>query len=433
MKKQVYYISTLMILMLCYGCTTGVDELFDKTASERIDEHVTACKNLLVSTANGWLIEYYPGEERPFGGYNMIAKFDHDGNVVIRGENRLFDQEKTSHYSMLLSNSVVLSFDTYNEVLHYYSDPDIGNGKSFGGDYEFTYISGDANEMLFKGTRTGNLIRFTVLDAKVDWIEHLNKVEELRKKIVISPYVFFTLEGSSEQVELEIDNDLNKFSYIPDSSNPHVSASVPFCYTPTGINFYEPVTIGEVTARKFDWDDATGRFVSTDAKNASGTAVTLELTGKVSADYIPYQKYLGDWILSFNTDESEAVSIVEKDVYNSTFLMTGLFFDIELKYDKKTGKLAINVQHLGDFYGYYIFLCVWDNEKDRLSWLTDYGFYLTYNKDDANPEIVITDNKEWPTNKATGMLFSAFVSSIPSSLTYAGTVAEYANLSHLHK
>lgn len=433
MKIQRYVILVLMMQMLYCGCTTGVDELFDTSASERSDRHLTECKNLLVAATNGWQIEYCPGEGQPYGGYNMIVKFDDNGNVTVRGENRPADYQITSHYSMLSSNGVVLSFDTYNDVLHYYSDPDIGSGKSFGGDYEFIYLSGNANEMIFKGTRTGNTIRFIALAEGVDWEEYLHKIEAMSRKIRVSPYSFFIWEGESGRIELEIDDIFNTFSYVPDSSNPQASESIPFSYTTTGIKFYKPVIIGGATTQRFDWDDATGRFISTDAVNESGDTVTLELNATMSAGYIPYDKYLGNWTLSYGNNESIMVKIAEKEVYKSTFILSGLTYDIELQYNKKTGKMAMTVQYLEKVDAYFIYLCVWDVEADYLSWNSRFGFSLTYNNDDANPVIDISDNKKWGTNKTTGLLFCAFSSSIPSNQSFLGSITEWAYPTRLHK
>lgn len=432
MKKQRYSILTLMMLTLFCGCTTGVDELFDKTASERHDDHMTECKTLLVSATNGWLIEYYPDGDQHYGGFNYIAKFDKNGTTVVRGENTLSDEKTSSHYSILSSNGVVLSLDTYNVLFHYYSDPDYGGGDSYGGDFEFTFVSGDANEMIFKGTRTGNIIRFTALADGVDWDVYMKKVEEMRRMTIVSPYSLFIWEGGSGQLELVLDDDLNKFSYIPDSSDPYLTESVPFCYTPTGIKLYESIEIGQITVQTFDWDNATQSFISVGAKNATETEVKVSLLAKQSVDYIPFEKYLGDWKLSYGQgNESEDVKIVLADRYKSEMLMTGLLFDIKLKYSKITGKLKMDHQLLGDMFGLYIYLCVWDTNEGSLTWKPKTGFNLAYNKDDANPKIAISDNSVWEDNIATGMLFYVFEGL--GALGPAFSLAQYPNLSHLHK
>lgn len=439
MKKQIYYLSIGVILAFLNGCVTEVDEVFEKSASERLDEHLIECRELLLSAKNGWLIEYYPASNQAVGGFNFIALFDKNGSVTVASEITSSDYLTTSHYSLLTSNSVVLTFDTYNDIFHYLSDPDVGVGESYGGDFEFKYISGNENEMTFKGTRTENTILFKALGEEVDWKDYLDKVLIMNEKISSSPYGFFVWNGASQSIEFELDDVLNIFTYAPDSSQPYAIKSVSFCYTPSGITLYETIQIGDAFVKTFTWDDVNMKYVSEDAKTESGTATTVELEATLSSNYVPFETFLGSWILSYGaTGTSTATVSITENVYNKQLKMTGLStFTVLLNYSKKTGKLSMTAQYVGMYSNtYYTYLCPWDNTAGYLTWSSGTGFDLTYNGDETNPKLAISDNGVWGGQQATGMLYYCFFSQPPSNSNVAGSISastQYPYLIDFHK
>ena len=65
MKKIIYGFIALAALMAFQSCQKDDDEIFEKSAAQRIQEAVDADKALLESASNGWEMRYYTGE-----GYN---------------------------------------------------------------------------------------------------------------------------------------------------------------------------------------------------------------------------------------------------------------------------------------------------------------------------------------------------------------------------
>ncbi|MER8353197.1 DUF4302 domain-containing protein, partial [Acinetobacter baumannii] len=80
-------------------------------------------KTVLTSAENGWLMKYYPKANTKYGGYNLLLKFGTDGNVTAMSDALGADTKATSHYKLEQSASIVLSFDAYNKVIHFFSDP----------------------------------------------------------------------------------------------------------------------------------------------------------------------------------------------------------------------------------------------------------------------------------------------------------------------
>lgn len=426
MKKHFfYYIAVCLTTLFTWGCTTNdIDDVFEENASQRLDDMTQECMDLLTGASNGWLIEYYPEDNQSYGGYVYLASFDRDGNVTVAGEIGEPDERVTSHFSILSSNSVVLSFDTYNSLFHYFADPDVLSGNSYEGDFEFAFKGGNSNELTFTGTKTGNTIMFKAMDADADWTSYLTQVAEMESTIRRSPYCSYVYNGADGTITFNMDTSYHLLTYVPDSSEPDVTATVAYCYTADGITLYTPVTLGLSQAQTFRWDDAAGQMV---CEENSGVV----LNGGVSDNYVPYDTFLGDWYLTYYYG-TVPVSIVAQEE-GVSFTLTGLTFDLTLNYDKSTGQLSLTTQYVGRYGNYYVFLCPWDADLGYLTWGDGYGFNIVYNGDEVNPVLSFENNGAWVGYDITSFLFCTFSSATASSSTRVGTLAQYPYLESLHK
>lgn len=428
MKKNLFYnMSVCLMALLAWGCTSGdIDDVFEENASQRLDNMTQECLNLLTSAPNGWAIEYYPEENQSYGGYIFLASFDTGGNVTVAGEIADPDERVTSHYSLLSSQGVVLSFDTYNSLFHYFADPDIGSGSSQEGDFEFAFKGGDANELTFTGTKTGNTIVFKALDANVDWTTYLTQVNDMETTILRSPYCSYIYNGSGETITFDMDMSYNLLTYVPDSSEPDVTATIAYCYTPEGITFYQPITLGSSEVQTFRWDATAEEMVCVEDAG-------VVLVGGTSEDYVPYDTFLGDWIFSYNNGSSAANVTIETLSEGQSFTLTGLPYDLDLDYNKRTGQLSLTTQYVGRYSSYYIYFCPWDASEGYLTWTSGAGFDIVYNGDEANPVLTFVDNGVWGSYDVNSLLFYAFSSSTASSSSTVGSLYQYPYLVDMHK
>lgn len=171
MKNKLLYIILLMA-GLFQACAPEVDDLFDKPAQQRINEEIKACRDLLVSSEQGWRLEYFPSATQAYGGYNMILKFT-EKEVTAAGETASSPSyTETSLYSMGSDMGPTLNFDTYNSIIHYFADPDkqegAGLGKGYEGDYEFIIMGHSDNEIILKGKKTKNVMRMIRMEESAE-------------------------------------------------------------------------------------------------------------------------------------------------------------------------------------------------------------------------------------------------------------------------
>ena len=85
MKKIFFYIMFAVAGLSLQSCLHDDDEIFDKSAAERINEAVANAKEVLTSSQEGWVMHYYAGREYAYGGLNLAMKFT-DGKVQMYNE-----------------------------------------------------------------------------------------------------------------------------------------------------------------------------------------------------------------------------------------------------------------------------------------------------------------------------------------------------------
>lgn len=185
------------------ACVAEQEDIFDKTATERLDEIKGVYAQRLASDGGKWVMEYYPTNEKedPIGlGYLMACNFTSDFKVVVGMNNEItknFYKESTSAWEILTDNGPVLSFNTYNDVLHTFSTPENipmkegekedkedETGRGYEGDYEFviTNLAADSDYAMLKGKKRGTYNRLTRLPADTDLRTYISEVESFRKE-----------------------------------------------------------------------------------------------------------------------------------------------------------------------------------------------------------------------------------------------------------
>lgn len=251
--KRIYNILFTLIAVLAFtSCSNDIDEVFDKPSAERVNDAIAEYKTVLTSAENGWLMKYYPKANTKYGGYNLLLKFGTDGNVTAMSDALGADTKATSHYKLEQSASIVLSFDEYNKVIHFFSDPanpaGIGdNGKGMEGDLEFRVLTATADSVVMLGKKRGTKIVMTPMAKDADWTETINQIDGLEQEMQFPKYTC----------------EVNDVKYVATSSYRTItftssnaeegSTTEPYIVTDKGIEFYEPITLNGVTIKGFNY------------------------------------------------------------------------------------------------------------------------------------------------------------------------------------
>jgi len=263
MRKNIVLIGCVIVIMLS-GCLKEEQDLFSESASERLDHTLKKIDSLLVNTPNGWLMEYFATTESP--GYPVLMKFNANRDVLVASKNELLQHSYTeakSTFNVIGDNGPVLTFDTYNEVLHLFSDPVNPDGYGLGGDYEFIVVSQSDTLIELKGKKRGTQILMLPLGSSQPWTEYFTKIDKIETEIFGSASLFMV---SGNDTVLAFNGASHVFELI-DLSNGS-SVSVPFILTSEGFRFYTELTTSKKKkVKSFYLNSAKDKVISHEDAN----------------------------------------------------------------------------------------------------------------------------------------------------------------------
>ncbi|MCD8283096.1 MAG: DUF4302 domain-containing protein [Prevotella sp.] len=322
------------IALLLPACSREEDDIFSSSAAERLTEGAALAAERLESSPTGWSMEYYPTDdtEDPYGtGYLLLVRFDSDGSTTM-AMNNVFSNyaflEDTSAWEVITDNGVVLTFNTYNQCIHAFCNPeDIDftystNEKGYGceGDYEFIVVDPLEDEnpeyITLKGKKRGMYVRLTRLEEGTDYEEYLDDVIAFEDKMFSTSApnsLFLTIGEDLMQVDDIAGGIPNIYEYGTDAiAN---ESYHPYVVTRHGGKYHlrfrdELTSSDEVTTQELVYDEAQDSFVDPDD-------TSTVLTGPVPSEFFSSEVSDGNaWQLRRTSTMSDAGSDAFDAVYN---------------------------------------------------------------------------------------------------------------------
>ena len=249
---------------LTTSCQFEDDDFFDQSASLRVEDTNVKVKEMLPKPANGWVMQYFTGTGvAHFEGFNLFAKFESDTKVTLAGNHRLLRNgnagkytEHKSLYSLLLEDSPVLAFNTWNDILTPLVDPVdpykapntlMKDGAGMQGDNNFVIVRYNDQEIIMRGERYGAEVRLVVCDR--DWKQYIADCEAMKKTIcgTITSY-YITNDSESLYLTGIAGGRVRKSERLEDPIRRDYLASV---FTPNGIRFEKKDSLGKYAFQEF--------------------------------------------------------------------------------------------------------------------------------------------------------------------------------------
>lgn len=138
MKKTFAIILSSSLLLGASSCRMTEEDIWEDSSAERMNKTLAQYKNDLCAETEGWVLQYFANESEP--AYPILMKFSQNTAVAMAAKNSVATNnayaEESSVYTLIGDMGPVLSFNTYNPLLHCFSDPQ-QDGKGHLGDYEF--------------------------------------------------------------------------------------------------------------------------------------------------------------------------------------------------------------------------------------------------------------------------------------------------------
>lgn len=395
MRKISYLFALLVSFIAFNACTSDVDNYFPESAPERATKTVAEVKKILQEAPNGWRMEYYG--DMIYGGYNVLCQFKGDSVQIASekaGKNHeagldasgnLISETSLAHYSVNQSMGVVISFDTFNKLFHYFADPkneDYGEaGTGFGGDFEFRVLKYSPDSIQLQGLKHGDRIMLYPMKADMDWASYLKEVENVKNYMASSSYTLLADNDTLAEVTQYGDYHSLIFQY-PDSTGEMKAYAYPYIITPEGYKFYREIEIGGKKFTNFskDFNDATDeRFYP-----QGDPSICLETVVPPVVD--AFQK--GQWFFS-----ASKVSPESEGAWNDF---------MEAIKTAANGKEAILYQAM---------IGTYNNKFGFHAWLSSDYLYVELTIRDPNEEgneIALQYNRNSPTNKAAQVFMKSY-------------------------
>ncbi|MDR0509532.1 MAG: DUF4302 domain-containing protein [Rikenellaceae bacterium] len=314
MKKLIRYILSLIPAIVVCSCSPQTDELFDKSAATRMNDFLANYRDILMAAPNGWEMAYYPEESQIYGGVTFLLRFHQDTTHVTVATVKYPTTvsptsywESTSTFHLSGMEGPVLTFDSYNDIITPYADPDSDAGRGVGygyeGDIDFVIMEATATRIKLKGVKTHNRLVMTAIPAGSTWTERIDSLANIIADLGDALYTNYSLSVGNYTTDM-VEGSFPVLAYVqPGEADPENMTDMAYAYTPTGISFYEPLKGFDKTVQHFDWDPAARVLTCTDP------GVTATITPSHSADFIHYNDYLGSWKMAYINYSGNAATL----------------------------------------------------------------------------------------------------------------------------
>ncbi|MBR1547163.1 MAG: DUF4302 domain-containing protein [Prevotella sp.] len=356
-----FYVAAAALLLT--ACTDEVEDKFDQSATARLTAVMDRARSVLRGAEYGWEFEYYPGAGLDYGGLVYTVRFD--SLTVDVSCSLIPDSTVTSHYRITNDNGPVLTFDTYNDLLHYYSTPSSGEYQAKGGEYEFVIDSIADDFISLYGKKTGNTMYLRRLSAST--------TDYARRTIDIYDHFVDSISGTLGNAELLAKcNPTNRSISVFSGGD---TLQVHYTYTDRGIRLYRPLRLGGVSVQSFDFDAQTNVLTCTDAGSEG-----VQLQGiPYAAGFMNFSRYEGDYTLTY---EGSQVDVhLQPNRLEGNYILSGLSpkYTLTLDYDTATGDLRLGSQVIGESEGRTVYWVCYDYTDGYLSLNNDGQFTIRWN------------------------------------------------------
>lgn len=358
MKRIFLYGLLACISWTMQSCLFSEDDVFEQSSAERDNASVAGIKELLMSSPNGWNLEYRYGEDGDWGVSNIFMKFD-ETNVTMASDyatsNYAVGEECQSLYTVQAYQGTEISFDSYNEILHSFCEPEGYNAPGLIGDYEFVVRDTTSNSITLTGKKYGVEMVMTRLSEDVDWATYLQNVAEISEN---SDFATFEINVNGQAVESVVRDD-RAFTINELVEGQSVMTYYPFVVTSEGLRMLEPLTYNGIQMQNFKWDNDARAFICTD----DGVDASIVY-------YCPegYNRYPGTYTLSLEAnrffEEPRVLPItLEVQKESRTYVadiskIVGVSGNLQLvfTYNVSRDDIEVRGQQIGVFSGYPFYI-----------------------------------------------------------------------------
>ena len=245
--KVKYIVLVLALASVFSACSRDEENLFDKSAAERAQAALDNAIDILTAPANGWEMIYFANPDSR--GYNLLVTFDKNGKVTATAKNSLTTgnviKSDSSTWEVINDYGPILTFNTYNEVLHAWADPR-SDGDGYLGDYEFLILHADANYVKLKGKKHSAYYYLYPLETGVTAAQYFSEVEAMDKRLFGNGNLLHVQANNEEYMLYDGASGIFMLAGLGETPNTEEPESYPVAAMRNGIQFMNsPRALGD--------------------------------------------------------------------------------------------------------------------------------------------------------------------------------------------
>ncbi len=336
--KSLLFVCATVASLALTSCFKQQEDLFDEPASTRLQSTMDKVRTILRGAEYGWEFEYYPGSELEYGGIVYLLKFD--SLTVDVACSLIPDSVETTYYRMTNDNGPVLTFDTFNSLIHYFSTPSSGEYEAKGGEFEFVVNEISDDEITLYGKKTGNTMYLRRLTAPTD--DYASRTVAIFDNFV---------KGFEGEVEGSFDL-VNRRMYVSGDS-----LGVPFTFNDKGIRFYRPIRFGNSHVQALEYNTETHELTG-----VGDDAASLTLQGvPFPDDIMHFGDYAGRYTMRYQGGQASANVEFVPNRLECNYRLRGLspMYELVMQFDYETGDMILAPQVVGQYGGTSVYFATY--------------------------------------------------------------------------
>lgn len=387
MKKL--FVSTLLSLLALGlpSCLRDEKQLFDSSPAVRLDKAIAQEKQILESVPQGWVLQYYAGKDYSGAGYTLLMKFD-QGKVTMMGDNGDPELVATTDYDIVKDQGPVLTFPTYNGVIHPLATAWLGHAEGFQGDYEFAILEASPERIRLRGKKWNNEMILTPLPKDASLEETMASILAIREEMSSNAYDFLLGKDTLGQGEVNVDS---RRVTLKAGSTDYDS---PYTLSATGLTLQKPLVLGGKSYTTLAWDGEKKQFADGD----------LAIKLYVPSSHKPIDFWYGTWTLRHQPARGQGrrPTLLELSAGSQPNVLQGkltFFGNVytlpAIPYDPATGTIRLIGQPINDptftYAGGILLVPVSKADNNKLL-STDH--YITFTWDEDQQQAVAEGSEE---------------------------------------
>jgi hypothetical protein len=252
----------ILIIVCCIpfsACMHEEKDIFAESPAERMSKSVQAYKELLMNNDKTWVMEYFPNSSSP--GYIMIMKFHPSGRAYMSMQNEVSNHmllKDSSLYEVIADYGPVLTFNTFNRVMHAFSNPENPDGYGLMGDYEFILMEASGDTLYMKGKKYKSEILLYSYNEIISSDEYLQQLNAFGRMLFSKSSPQLTLNPGKFTYYLT-----NGYTNIFNLSRGNFTMDIPFIIKKNGIRFQSEIELDGIKLREFVINQDQSGLVST--------------------------------------------------------------------------------------------------------------------------------------------------------------------------